>query len=104
PQEKTLVLVLSKKGGGGGQQIIEVPAPPGQKPEVFFVDYAEGDNTMLPGGIKLQDALKYAAEAGGSHGQGGDPGEDQGVDQGVDQGEDQGGPGTPGVPAMPGYY
>lgn len=66
-QQKTLVLVLSKKGESGDQQqIIEVPAPPGQEPEVFFIDYKEGENSLLPGGIYLQDALKYAARDGGS--------------------------------------
>ncbi|KAL7644543.1 UNVERIFIED_CONTAM: hypothetical protein RMT77_004079 [Armadillidium vulgare] len=69
PQEKTLVLVLSKKGDPS-KQVIEVPAREGQKPEVFFVDYAPGDNTLLPGGIYLQDALQYAASVDGGDGSG----------------------------------
>ncbi|MCL4132601.1 UNVERIFIED_CONTAM: hypothetical protein GTU68_043315, partial [Idotea baltica] len=64
PEEKTLVLVLSKKNENGPQKIIEVPAPEGQQPEVFFIDYNEGDNTLLPGDIYLQDALKFSEEFG----------------------------------------
>ncbi|KAL7644544.1 UNVERIFIED_CONTAM: hypothetical protein RMT77_004080 [Armadillidium vulgare] len=65
PQEKTLVLVLSEKGSNQ-RQIIEVPAPEGEKPEVFFVDYAKDENPLLPGNIYLKDALSYAEGSQGS--------------------------------------
>ncbi|CAL4224080.1 unnamed protein product, partial [Meganyctiphanes norvegica] len=54
PQQKTLVYVLSKKQTLNGQQLIEVPAGPAQQPEVFYVNYNDGDNPQLPGGVSLQ--------------------------------------------------
>ncbi|CAL4063111.1 unnamed protein product, partial [Meganyctiphanes norvegica] len=63
PQKKTLVYVLSKKQILGGQQIIEVPSGSVQNPEVFYVNYRDGENPELPGGINLQDALSAAADA-----------------------------------------
>merc|ERR1712128_275119 len=64
PQKKTLVYVLSKKQEAGGQQLIEIPTGPKVKPEVFYVNYNEGDNHQLPGGISLQDALNSASQQG----------------------------------------
>merc|ERR1712106_1002331 len=64
PQKKTLVYVLSKKQEAGGQQLIEIPTGPKVKPEVFYVNYNEGDNQQLPGGISLQDALNSASQTG----------------------------------------
>jgi len=64
PQKKTLVYVLSKKQILGGQQIIEVPSGSVQNPEVFYVNYRDGENPELPGGINLQDALNAADESG----------------------------------------
>merc|ERR1712106_700842 len=64
PQKKTLVYVLSKKQEVGGQQLIEIPTGPKVKPEVFYVNYNEGDNQQLPGGISLQDALNSASQTG----------------------------------------
>lgn len=63
PQQKTLVYVLSKRPGVQDQEIIEIPATPTQ-PEVFFVNYAQGDNPELPGGIDLQEALRQSAQQG----------------------------------------
>jgi len=63
PQKKTLVYVLSKKQILGGQQVIEVPSGQVQNPEVFYVNYRDGENPELPGGINLQDALNAAADA-----------------------------------------
>ncbi|CAL4067450.1 unnamed protein product, partial [Meganyctiphanes norvegica] len=56
PQQKTLVYVLSKKGDAVGPQVIEVPAGPGHQPEVYYVNYEDGENPTLPGGIDLQTA------------------------------------------------
>ncbi|MCL4149120.1 UNVERIFIED_CONTAM: hypothetical protein GTU68_014252, partial [Idotea baltica] len=50
PQQKTLVYVLSKNGQIN-QQVIEVPAGPNQSPEVFYVNYNDGENPQLPGGV-----------------------------------------------------
>jgi len=64
PQQKTLVYVLSKRPSAQNQQVIEVPHTPTQ-PEVFFVNYDnEGDNTQLPGGVSLQEALSQSAQQG----------------------------------------
>ena len=63
PQQKTLVYVLSKRPDAQNQEIIEVPSTPTQ-PEVFFVNYAPGDNPELPGGIDLQQALSQSVQQG----------------------------------------
>ncbi|XP_042887322.1 ATP-dependent RNA helicase A-like, partial [Penaeus japonicus] len=66
PRQQNIVYVLNKDDGGGGQQVIEVPAPPPSNPEVYFVNYAEGDNPQLPSGVDLQTALQAAANGGGA--------------------------------------
>ncbi|KAA0184883.1 Cuticle Protein Tweedle [Hyalella azteca] len=63
PKQKTLVYLLSQKPSAVDQDIIEVPHQP-SPPEVFFVQYEDGDNTLLPGGIDLQTALGQSAGAG----------------------------------------
>lgn len=60
PKQKTLVYLLSKKPHSYKQNVIEVPHVP-QKPEVFFVNYNDGENPVLPGGIDLETALSQAA-------------------------------------------
>ena len=60
PKQQTLVYLLSKKPHGYKQDVIEVPLE-NSKPEVFFVDYKDGDNPVLPGGIDLKTALSQAA-------------------------------------------
>ena len=63
PQQKTLVYLLSKRPDAQSQQVIEVPANPTQ-PEVFFVNYNDGENAQLPGGIDLHTALSQSAQQG----------------------------------------
>ena len=58
PQQKTLVYVLNKKSEVNGQELIEAPSHPKLQPEVFFVNYDDGENPELPGGIDLQSALR----------------------------------------------
>ena len=70
PQQKTLVYLLSQRPGAQAQQVIEVPTNPTQ-PEVYFVNYSEGDNPDLPGGIDLQTALSQSAAPGQVIGGGG---------------------------------
>ena len=60
PKQQTLVYLLSKQPSGYEQDVIEVPLEP-TKPEVFFVDYKDGDNPILPGGIDLNTALTQSA-------------------------------------------
>ncbi|KAF2358078.1 protein of unknown function DUF243 [Trinorchestia longiramus] len=63
PQQKTLVYVLNEKSGALEQEIIEVPSTP-TEPEVYFVNYDQGDNPTLPGGIDLSEALAQSAQQG----------------------------------------
>ncbi|KAL7631250.1 UNVERIFIED_CONTAM: hypothetical protein RMT77_018450 [Armadillidium vulgare] len=60
PQQKTLVYVLNKAGEIKGQEVIEVPSIP-TKPEVFYINYKDGENLQLPGGLDIQTALANAA-------------------------------------------
>ena len=55
-QQKTLVYVLNEESEPRPQSVIEVN-PPKSDPEVFYVNYREGENPSLPGGIDLQTAL-----------------------------------------------
>jgi len=74
PKQKTLVYVLNRRPTAAQQEVIEVPAQP-TKPELFFVNYDEGDDTQLPGGVSLQQALSQSVQQGqvirGSGGVGG---------------------------------
>merc|ERR1719427_2373960 len=64
PQQEHVVYVLNKQSELD-QQVIEVPAPPASNPEVYFVNYADGENPTLPNGIDLQTALNAASQGGG---------------------------------------
>ncbi|XP_063593723.1 uncharacterized protein LOC134770691 [Penaeus indicus] len=64
PRQNNIVYVLNKQGEQS-QRVIEVPAPPPSEPEIYFVNYEEGENPTLPGGVDLQTALGSAAETGG---------------------------------------
>ncbi|CAL4248094.1 unnamed protein product, partial [Meganyctiphanes norvegica] len=65
PSQKTLVYVLSKKQQlEAGNQLIHTPYNPQPRPEVFYVNYGEGDNPRLPGGVDLQTALSSAFAQG----------------------------------------
>jgi len=71
PKQKTLVYVLNKRPDALNQEVIEVPSNPTQ-PEVFFVNYDQGDDTQLPGGVSLQQALSQSVQQGQTiHGSGG---------------------------------
>merc|ERR1719209_333893 len=63
PKQKTLVYVLSKRPGAQDQQVLQVDSTP-TKPEVFFVNYDQGDNSQLPGGVSLQEALSQSVQQG----------------------------------------
>lgn len=64
PRQDNIVYVLSKNSQNG-QRVIEVPAPPPSEPEIYFVNYDDGENPTLPGGVDLQTALASALEANG---------------------------------------
>ncbi|KAF2358673.1 Vitellinogen open beta-sheet [Trinorchestia longiramus] len=61
PQEKTLVYVLNKRPEPIRQEVIEVPPHQDTDPEVFFINYNEGQNQQLPGGVDLQTVLSQQA-------------------------------------------
>ncbi|XP_047487149.1 pupal cuticle protein 36-like [Penaeus chinensis] len=64
PQTRSVVYVLNKQTQEQ-QDVIEVPAPPATSPEVYFVNYADGENPVLPSGVDLQSALNAASQGGG---------------------------------------
>ncbi|XP_047487179.1 uncharacterized protein LOC125037988 [Penaeus chinensis] len=64
PKQNNIVYVLNKQNEQT-QRVIEVPAPPPSEPEIYFVDYKEGENPSLPGGVDLLSALGSASETGG---------------------------------------
>ncbi|XP_042879567.1 uncharacterized protein LOC122257991 [Penaeus japonicus] len=66
PRQENIIYVLSKQGDQA-QRVIEVPAHPPTEPEIYFVNYDEGENPTLPGGVDLQTALGSAVAAGGQH-------------------------------------
>lgn len=59
PKQEQIVYVLNKQMEQS-HKVIEVPAPPPSEPEVYFVNYAEGENPILPIGVDLQTALNAA--------------------------------------------
>lgn len=60
PKQRDVLYVLNKQTQQD-QQVIEVPAPPSFNHEVYFVDYADGDNPTLPSGFDLAEALRAAS-------------------------------------------
>nr|XP_045581816.1 glycine-rich protein 23-like [Procambarus clarkii] len=64
PVQKNVVYVLNKRPELD-QKVVHVPAPEQQTPQVYFVNYADGDNPTLPTGGDLQSALSSAAHGGG---------------------------------------
>ncbi|XP_069156908.1 uncharacterized protein [Procambarus clarkii] len=65
PQQKHVVYVLNRRPVQD-QKVIHVPAPEQASPEVFFVNYGEGENPTLPTGEDLQSALSSAAQGSGN--------------------------------------
>ncbi|XP_042855620.1 uncharacterized protein LOC122242391 [Penaeus japonicus] len=61
PMQQHVIYVLNKQLQQD-QRVIEVPAPTPTNPEVFFVNYAEGENPTLPIGVDLQTALSSASQ------------------------------------------
>ncbi|XP_063593710.1 ATP-dependent RNA helicase A-like [Penaeus indicus] len=64
PQQEHVVYILNKQSEEA-QKVIEVPASPPSDPEVYFVNYAEGENPTLPSGVDLQTALDAASAGSG---------------------------------------
>jgi len=74
PKQKTLVYVLNRRVAAGKGEVINLDSKP-TKPQVYFVNYEEGDTADLPGGVTLQEALSQSVQQGqtiqGSAGSGG---------------------------------
>ncbi|XP_037792187.1 pupal cuticle protein 36-like [Penaeus monodon] len=64
PRQNNIVYVLNKQEEQA-QRVIEVPAQPQADPEIYFVNYQDGENPTLPLGVDLETALRSAAAAGG---------------------------------------
>ncbi|XP_069992922.1 peroxidase-like protein 2 isoform X1 [Penaeus vannamei] len=64
PRQNNIVYVLNKQEEQA-QRVIEVPAQPQADPEIYFVNYQDGENPTLPLGVDLETALSAAAAAGG---------------------------------------
>ncbi|XP_037791965.1 pupal cuticle protein 36-like [Penaeus monodon] len=64
PRQNNIVYVLNKQEEQA-QRVIEVPAQPQADPEIYFVNYQDGENPTLPLGVDLETALGAAAAAGG---------------------------------------
>ncbi|XP_063614835.1 peroxidase-like protein 2 [Penaeus indicus] len=64
PRQNNIVYVLNKQDQQV-QRVIEVPAQPQADPEIYFVNYQDGENPTLPIGVDLETALSSAAAAGG---------------------------------------
>ncbi|XP_063593733.1 uncharacterized protein LOC134770703 [Penaeus indicus] len=80
PRQNNIVYVLNKQEEQA-QRVIEVPAQPQADPEIYFVNYQDGENPTLPLGVDLETALSAAATAGGQvvgsiDGAGGETGDD----------------------------
>ncbi|XP_066974149.1 uncharacterized protein DDB_G0283357-like [Macrobrachium rosenbergii] len=65
PQKKHIIYVLNKESQFGGQRVIEVTTPKPGQPEVYFVNYAEGQTPTLPDGTDFETALNSAVQAEG---------------------------------------
>ncbi|XP_064090458.1 uncharacterized protein LOC135204262 [Macrobrachium nipponense] len=63
PQQKHVIYVLNKEAHSHERELIEVPQPEQHNPEVFFVNYAEGETPTLPDGIDFNTALNSAIPA-----------------------------------------
>jgi len=70
PKQKTLVYVLSRRPSAAEQEVIEVDSKP-IAPELFFVQYNEGEDAELPGGVSLQEALSASVQEGTAFSSGG---------------------------------
>ncbi|XP_063593736.1 uncharacterized protein LOC134770706 [Penaeus indicus] len=64
PRQNYIIYVLNKQDEQV-QRVIEVPAQPQTDPEIYFVNYQDGENPILPLGVDLETALSSAAAAGG---------------------------------------
>ena len=61
PQQQTVVYVLTKDEDSPiVRDVIEAPRTPPVAPEVFYVNYKDGERPELPGGLDVDDAFNKA--------------------------------------------
>ncbi|XP_063841069.1 uncharacterized protein LOC135089432 [Scylla paramamosain] len=63
PAQKSVVYILREESPDEEPRVIQVPAPPPARPEVFFVNYEDGENPSLHGGLDLQQVLQTVTSA-----------------------------------------
>ena len=61
PQQRTLVYILREDPASIAPDVIELPGSATGVPEVFYINYDEGENPELPGGFQLQEVLNQSA-------------------------------------------
>ncbi|XP_071543441.1 uncharacterized protein [Panulirus ornatus] len=64
PAEERNTLYILQRTPEVEQEVIHLPETQKPTPDVFFVNYRDGDNPTLPTGEKLQDALVAASQGG----------------------------------------
>ncbi|XP_066973321.1 uncharacterized protein [Macrobrachium rosenbergii] len=65
PLRKDIIYVLNKESEFAGQRVIEITTAKPAKPEVFFVNYADGETPTLPDGTDFETALSSAIHSEG---------------------------------------
>ncbi|XP_045136951.1 uncharacterized protein LOC123519595 [Portunus trituberculatus] len=63
PAQKSVVYILREDSPDEEPRVIQAPAPPPARPEVFFVNYEDGENPALHGGLDLQQVLQTVTSA-----------------------------------------
>ncbi|KAK8385944.1 hypothetical protein O3P69_010594 [Scylla paramamosain] len=63
PAQKSVVYILREESPDEDPRVIQAPAPPPARPEVFFVNYEDGENPSLHGGLDLQQVLQTVTSA-----------------------------------------
>lgn len=81
PRRKTLLYVL-RKLNERTQRVIEVPSVPSPSPQVYFINYQDGENPSLPIGVHIDTVLGVIGDTGGE-GVGGTGGDSFGLVRGV---------------------
>merc|ERR1712002_40225 len=62
PPRQNNILYLLQKKSEQGQRVITLPEQQRTSPEVFFVNYDQNENPILPGGVDLRSALSSASQ------------------------------------------
>lgn len=65
-KQRTLIFLLNKQSDLITQDILDVPSAL-DEPAVFFVNYKEGDNLQLPGGLDLETVLSEDSKSNTDH-------------------------------------